>query len=184
MFVTRFACLFQDFWLFHWLRQCLRGLLGFPYIRLFTALCHHTHIQGTTGMFHCNIKSVPHAFPTAAVCIAGARVHLVVDVFEEYRPRTIVPPGSSCEYSNQLPSLQLISTIMQISAQQGLDEQQVSEEIQLLLATAGAGYSSHGLCAAVWPICVPNCEPPGLHMILPYMAPVASTQCILSCSLS
>jgi hypothetical protein len=64
-------------------------------------------------------------------------VHLVVDVFEEYRPRTVVPAGSSCEYGNQLSLLQLISTIMQIAAQQGLDEQQVSEEIQLLLATAG-----------------------------------------------
>jgi hypothetical protein len=71
---------------------------------------------------------------------------LVVDVFEEYRPRTVVPPGSSCEYGNQLSSLQLISTVMQIATQQGLDEQQVSEEIQLLLATAGKIRNACGAC--------------------------------------
>jgi hypothetical protein len=62
----------------------------------------------------------------------------VVDVFEEYRPRTLVPPGSSCEYGGQLSSLQQVSTIMQLALQEGMDEQQLAGEIQLLLATAGA----------------------------------------------
>ncbi|WIA37365.1 hypothetical protein OEZ86_014293 [Tetradesmus obliquus] len=67
----------------------------------------------------------------------GPRVHLVVDVFEDYRPRTMVPAGSSCEYGGQLSSLQQISTIMQLALQEGMDEAALAAEIQLLLATAG-----------------------------------------------
>jgi hypothetical protein len=64
----------------------------------------------------------------------------VVDVFQEYRPRTIVPPGSSCEYGGQLGSLQQISSMIQLAQQEGMDEQQLAAEIQLLLATAGNSY--------------------------------------------
>lgn len=67
----------------------------------------------------------------------GPRVHLVIDVFEQPKARTTVPPGSVCEYGAQDSAVQQLQQVMEMAAKQPISEQQLAKDIEIVVASAG-----------------------------------------------
>lgn len=61
----------------------------------------------------------------------------MVDVFEDHKPRTVVPPGSHCEYGQAQTAVMQLSHVMQ-QLQQGLvSADRLADEVQVLLTSPG-----------------------------------------------
>eukprot|EP00775_Hariotina_reticulata_P013388 gene13388-13515_t len=63
----------------------------------------------------------------------GVRVHLVIDVFEEPKTRTQLPPGSVCEYGSSALLMRHLAKLVEEAA----EEDALAAQIQRLLGTAG-----------------------------------------------
>lgn len=80
-------------------------------------------------MFELNNR-VPHRVANRG---PGPRVHLVMDVYEEPKTRTRLPPGTTCAYGSPAALLQELAQL----TEEAQEEEALAAQVQGLLGAAG-----------------------------------------------